>query len=300
MEYSVTNVHVDTARGRFAVRAVGNPGGRMVLAIHGFADHPATFDGLGQYLAGQGYVTVAPYLRGHAPSPMGPSASVADHAQDLLALVQELAPDDSARVVGHGEGSWVVHQALLEQARAGVKDQAGAATIDCAVTLGMPAPGVVRYLMQRHPSVAWSMRHVLMPRAGAWGARRIERDDFTYLTDLWRRWSPTYQLSHSHSHLIRSMYAQSMPTALGLLELPDASSTQGWPDARILCILGEWDGAIPPYMLPGRHVAPDTGNRVVLPSVGHFPHLEAPDVTYETIAGWFVGQQVSTGRSAYV
>lgn len=48
VDYAVTDVHVDTAGSRCAVRAVGNPGGPMVIAMHGFADHPAHLVGPGE------------------------------------------------------------------------------------------------------------------------------------------------------------------------------------------------------------------------------------------------------------
>lgn len=299
MDYSVTNVHVDTARGRFAVRAVGNPGGRIVIAVHGFADHPATFDALGTYLAARGYVTVAPYLRGHEPSPTGTPATVVEHARDMRALAEELSLEGSVMAVGHGEGAWIVHQALTEQSRSGVKHRAGECLIGSAVMLGMPGPGVVKYLMQRHPSVAWSMRHLALTRTGSWGVRRFARDNFSSLGDLWRRWSPGFEAPEGHLQLVRSMYAGSMPEALGILEMPSLETVNGWPDARILCIMGERDGAVPPHMLPGRHIAPDTGDRLILPAVGHFPHHEAPETTFEAIANWFADKP-SRNHAVYV
>lgn len=283
MDYAVTDVHVDTAQARFAVRAVGNPGGPVVVALHGFADHPATFDALGRHLAAHGYVTVAPYLRGHAPSPLDGGPSLSAHAADLHALVDELSPDRPVLLIGHGEGAWVVHQALGRGMKA-----------HKVVALGAAGPDVVQHLMRRDPRVAWSMRHVLLPRMGSWGRRRILGSDAQAITALWDRWSPGYRPPTEHMERIAATFRSSGSGPLGLLDLASAEPGSAVARESTLCLMGENDAAVPPHLLPGRH-SMLTGRRStlsgahmrVLPGVGHFPHLEAPEVTFDAITQWF-------------
>ncbi|MDO5619639.1 alpha/beta fold hydrolase [Kocuria sp.] len=310
MEYAVTDVHVDTYRGRFAVRAVGNPGGQIVIAVHGFADHPASFDQLGRHLAGHGYVTVAPYLRGHVPSPMTGGMSIQDHAADVRALARELSPDQAVRLVGHGEGAWIVHQALVQD-RVGVTpaDQELAGDDELQITpidgtpesprigptvlLGSPEPPVVRGLLLRHPGLAWSMRHLALRRTGRWGQEQIRRNEFAALPHLWRRWSPGNHMPAHHAQRVRDMYTHSMPHPLNLLDLPSAAATTEHTGQSVLCIMGKNDAAIPPHLLPGRHARATTSQLIVIGNAGHFPHLEAPDATFAAVTAWFADRSLA-------
>jgi pimeloyl-ACP methyl ester carboxylesterase len=63
-------IAIDTARRRFAARALGRPGDPAVICLHGFPDDAGTIDGLLPRLAASGFRAVAPYLRGYAPSPL--------------------------------------------------------------------------------------------------------------------------------------------------------------------------------------------------------------------------------------
>lgn len=276
MDYAVTDVHVDTARGRFAVRAVGNPGGSMVVALHGFADHPATFDAMGQHLAAHGYVTVAPYLRAQARSPADGADSWQEHAADLRALVAELSPDRAPLLVGHGEGAWVVHQALAHGLMA-----------HRVLTLGTPAPEVVQHLMRRDPRVAWSMRHVLLARMGSWGRGRLRRTGEAELAALWKRWSPAYQLPPGHLQRITSLHTSWADGSLGLLDYAGWRAGNHQMPQRILYLMGENDGALPPRLLPSQRSTSSHAQVRVLPGVGHFPHLEVPQATFDTATEWF-------------
>ena len=67
-EGSFVDGFVATARGRFAVRSVGDPGAPLVLCVHGFPDVPHSWDEVARDLAAAGYRAVAPFLRGYAPS----------------------------------------------------------------------------------------------------------------------------------------------------------------------------------------------------------------------------------------
>lgn len=276
MDYAVTDVHVDTARGRFAVRAVGNPGGSMVVALHGFADHPATFDAMGQHLATHGYVMVAPYIRAQAPSPEVGADSLPGHAADLQALVDELSPDRAPLLVGHGEGAWVVHQALANGLMA-----------HRVLTMGTPAPEVVQLLMRRDPRVAWSMRHVLLTRMGSWGRGRLGRTGEAELAALWKRWSPAYHLPPDHLQRITSIHGSRAEGSLGLLDLAGWRSGNDQMRQRILYLMGEDDGALPPRLVPSRRGTVTDAQVRVLPGVGHFPHLEAPQATFDAATEWF-------------
>lgn len=287
VEYAVTEVHVGTERGRFAARAVGNPGGRIVIAVHGFADHPASFDDLGRHLAGHGFVTVAPYLRGHAPSPLDGELGYRSWAKDLAAVLQELSPEQPAFVVGHGEGAWIVDHLLGESDGGGL--------VGGAVALGSAHPATVLRAMKLHPGTAWSMRHLSLPQLGSWARRKVERDHFAYLAALRRRWSPAHDLDKADLDLIRDMYVASSARPMELLRMRDlAALTEQASPAPVLTVLGDDDGACSPRVVIGRHRGGNSRSEVrVLPGVGHYPHLEAPETTHQLVAEWFETSTVS-------
>jgi pimeloyl-ACP methyl ester carboxylesterase len=77
---------INTPRGTFAARALGQPDAPLVLCLHGFPDDASTFDELLDSLAQAGLRAVAPFCRGYAPSPLAnPDGS--SFGKDLLEVL---------------------------------------------------------------------------------------------------------------------------------------------------------------------------------------------------------------------
>src|SRR5271166_3817983 len=88
-------VRVRTATLEIACEVSGPDDGAPVILLHGFPDDPRTWDGAVAQLAGAGYRTIVPYLRGYGPTRFlhdetlrsGQQAAL---GQDLLELLDAL------------------------------------------------------------------------------------------------------------------------------------------------------------------------------------------------------------------
>ncbi|MFE1880292.1 alpha/beta fold hydrolase [Streptomyces diastatochromogenes] len=93
--------------------------GPLVLCLHGFPDHAASWAGLLDRLAQDGYWAVAPAQRGYWPGGAAPDGSYRASAtgQDVLALIEALGRE-RADLVGHDLGARAAYAAAnLDPAR---------------------------------------------------------------------------------------------------------------------------------------------------------------------------------------
>jgi pimeloyl-ACP methyl ester carboxylesterase len=98
--------HFERAGLRFDVVDSGDPGGEVVVLLHGFPQQPAGFDGVARILHDHGLRTLVPTERGYAASARPKRRrdySVAEVAMDVMALL-DAADVDQAHVVGHDWG----------------------------------------------------------------------------------------------------------------------------------------------------------------------------------------------------
>ena len=158
-------------------------GGRPLLFLHGFPDHPPTAVSFLTELESRGHRVLAPWLRGYAPSPtpahfaFSESRRRCHHADRSLVAG---SPRRSRRSrLGRGPTYAVCARAPQKVVR--------------AVTLAIPHPlTFIRRL--RTPAqlrASWYMALFQLP-----GAERIAAaQDFRLIDRLWRRWSPDFQLS---------------------------------------------------------------------------------------------------------
>jgi len=98
---------IKLASGHFSFLRSGR-GRRLLMLLHGFPDHPPTFEKLIALLAAGGYDVVAPWLRGYAPSTLeGP--------YDIDQIARAFASEGRARA-GHflalEAPEWVAERAL--------------------------------------------------------------------------------------------------------------------------------------------------------------------------------------------
>lgn len=269
---------VPTARGTFATLARGPLEGPVVLCLHGFPDAAGTFDALLDALADAGFRAVAPWMRGYAPSviagPYDPDAL----ALDVIALADALSPNAPVAVVGHDWGAVATYAALSLRPPRFAR----------AVTLAVPHPAafaesLVRSASQRRRS--WYMGAFQLPFAGAIVARNLR----PLVERLWRDWSPGFTAPRAHlDDVVRAIeggmpapiaYYRAMvrPLVPALARLRRAASSERKIRVPTLLLVGENDGCIAPSSGDGqaRFFAGDF-RAEVLPSVGHFLHLEAP------------------------
>ncbi|HEU0036605.1 MAG TPA: alpha/beta fold hydrolase [Kofleriaceae bacterium] len=245
--------------------------GPLVLLVHGFPDTAYTWEHAMPAIAEAGYRAVAPFTRGYAPTEIPPDGDYRAEtlAADVVALIEALGEalgETSAVVVGHDWG------ALAGYLAAAVRPE----RIRLLVTVGIPHPASIR----PGPKLAWSMRHFLSLR-GKRGGDRIRRDDFAYVDELYRRWSPAWpDIPADETARVKQMFAEpgraeaaaAYYRALGL-RLPAALKQP--VTVPTVAFAGTHDNIAPRAYEKARHCFAASYEVVQVPG-GHFMHREHP------------------------
>lgn len=258
--------YVDANGIRFAYLTQGS--GPLVLLLHGFPDTAQTWDAVMPAVAAAGFRAVAPYLRGYHPSSIPADGRYDGETlgRDVLALIEALG-EAQATVVGHDWGALAAYNAAA----------LGPERVRLLVTLGVPHP---RSVFPPTPKMLWNVRHFFPLRRKSAG-ETIRANNFAYVDELWRRWSPAWKslpaaetdhvkrsLSHPGSAEAAASYyaalSPRMPPALkrnitvpsvAFAGLHDSLSPKDYDKAK-RC----FDGPYEVVRVPG----------------GHFMHREAP------------------------
>ncbi|HEX5061150.1 MAG TPA: alpha/beta hydrolase, partial [Kofleriaceae bacterium] len=162
---------------RFAYLSAGS--GPLVLLVHGFPDTAHTWDHALPKIAAAGYRAVAPFTRGYHPTEI-PAAGAYDSdtlGRDVLALIEALG-EQQAIVIGHDWGASAAYAA------AGLAPE----RVKLLVTLAVPHPKSLKPT----PKLLWTLRHFFTLR-GKRAADKLRANNFAYLDELVRRWSPAWK-----------------------------------------------------------------------------------------------------------
>jgi pimeloyl-ACP methyl ester carboxylesterase len=267
----------------------GDPDAPVVLCLHGFPDVPRTFASLMDGLASRGWRAVAPWMRGYHPSTLEGPFHIERIAEDVLELATALSSDRPVCIVGHDWGavatSWVTSWAPQRFAR--------------AVTMAVPHPLAFLRNMARHPAQlrrSWYMAYFQLPGRPE---RGVPADDFALIDRLWHDWSPGWEPPRAHLDEVKRCLAESMPAPLEYyraLFRPAGELVRRVSESRsrarrirvpTLHLHGERDGCVAPALSEGQErFYEGVLTRRVLPGVGHFLHLERPDLVDAQILEW--------------
>jgi len=170
--------YVDANGIRFAYLTQGS--GPLVLLLHGFPDTAQTWDAVMPAVAAAGFRAVAPYMRGYHPSSIPADGRYDGETlgRDVLALIEALG-EAQATVVGHDWGALAAYNAAA----------LGPERVRLLVTLGVPHP---RSVFPPTPKMLWNVRHFFPLRRKNAG-EAIRANNFAYVDELWRRWSPAWK-----------------------------------------------------------------------------------------------------------
>jgi pimeloyl-ACP methyl ester carboxylesterase len=249
---------------RFAFLEEGS--GPLVILLHGFPDTAHSWDAVRPALAKAGYRAVSPFLRGYHPTAI-PADGRYDSdtlGRDVLALIASLG--DRAVVVGHDWGASAAYSAAA----------LGPELVSRLVTLAIPHPASIR----PSPRILWLLRHfIAFKLPGAAG--RTRANEFAYVDELVRRWSPTWKVPEHETDAVKESFRHpgSLEAALGYYRaagpvLP--SSHRKKIDVPAVSFAGQ-DDMISPELY--ERAAPwfTKGYEVVRMPGGHFMHREHPD-----------------------
>jgi pimeloyl-ACP methyl ester carboxylesterase len=258
--------------------------GSLVLCLHGFPDHARSFRHQFLVLAEAGFRAVAPYLRGYAPTdiPAEGSFQSAMLAQDAIALLDALSPNEPAVILGHDWGAIAAYgAALLAPQR-----------LKKLVTIAVPyGPKVMEAVVTNYDQTrrSWHMYLFQMPMA----EMVVSHNDFEFIERLWRDWSPGWSLPPEEMAALKETFRKPgvleaaityyRHTLNPALQLPELAELQGKImtepiQVPALVFHGEHDGCIGFDQLEGMEASFPKGLRkVIIPEAGHFVHQEKPE-----------------------
>lgn len=265
---------------RFAYLEQGD--GPLVMFLHGFPDNAWSYRKQLQVFADAGYRAVAPFLRGYAPTEI-PADGIFDPialGKDLEGLIAALSDDGQARVVGMDWGGTSTFQALATAPSA----------IKAAVVMNTAHPITISSI-RRDPELVRAVFHVyFFQLPGAVSA--VNTEGLPFVDYLWKLWSPTFN-NAEHIRSIKETLSSPGTMAAALKYyggLTDAGLAGRLPindmHTPTLTIYGSNDPTAR-YSVKEERLFKGPHKRIVLPDVGHFPHLEREDEVTGLIMDWF-------------
>jgi pimeloyl-ACP methyl ester carboxylesterase len=263
---------------RFAYLEQGS--GPLVMFMHGFPDNAWSYRKQLQVFADAGYHAVSPFLRGYAPTEI-PADGIFDPialGKDLEALIAALSDDGQAYVVGMDWGGTSTLQALATAPSA----------IKAAVVMNTAHP-ITFSSIRRDPEAVRSLFHFyFFQLPGADSAVNIEV--LPFVDYLWKLWSPTFE-NDEHLRSIKETLSSpgTMTAALkyyGGLFNSGGRLPMNEMHTPTLTIYGSNDPTAR-YSVKEESLFKGPHKRIVLPDVGHFPHLEREDEVTGLIMDWF-------------
>jgi len=258
--------HIEANGLRFAYLEAG--AGPLVLLLHGFPDTPHSWDDVRPRIAAQGYRVVSPWMRGYAPTAIPErDADLETIGRDVLALIEALG-ETAAIVVGHDWGAAAAYTAAaLDPQR-----------LRTLVTIAIPHPATLKPT----PAQLWAVRHFIAYKLPG-AAGRFAANDFAALPALYRRWSPTWNVSADELAAVRAVFAdrRSLDAAFGYYRQLKFRP-QGFLRRKIATptiAFAGLDDTLAPVALYRAAQRMFTGPYTIeeMPG-GHFMHREHPDV----------------------
>lgn len=276
--------------GELAFTAYEMGEGPLVLLVHGFPDTPATWRHLAPQLARAGYRAVAVTCRGYEPSsiPVDGDFGLATLVDDVLSWLDALGAE-RAHLIGHDWGS-----SLVQLAAAKAPERVASLT-----TLAVAHPAVFASLLPTD----------LEQVERSWYLYLLQRPDLPelliarqgLLDYFWRRWSPDWEPDVDAIAAMSAAFAnpQVACSALAWYRTAFEPGHARWPEAvamlaapipvPTLALAGERDGCVAANLFERAMPVEIFRGRLeigVLPQVGHFLHLEAPNRVGDRITKW--------------
>lgn len=262
----------------------------LAVLVHGFPDTPNTWRYLGPDLVQRGYRVVAPWLPGYdAPRPN--PVSVGTYVRYLLEISRRYDSDERAAVlIGHDWGANAGYGVVATDPRA----------FGRFVALAVPPIGALGTAMFSYSQLKRSFYVWFIQQVGLAEAALLAPG---FWESLWGDWSPGYHAGEDIAELRRYVTASNIADVICPYRAsfnpqfadPEAeaetSATMQPPPVPTLYLHGANDGAIGADLLGdlAAHL-PATGSAAeIVDGVGHFLHLEEPELVAAKIGNWLNG-----------
>lgn len=255
----------------------------LVLVLHGFPDTAWSFADLLQRLSAAGYRAVAPFMRGYPPSeiPEDGDYSIPALGRDVIALIEHFAAD-RAYVVGHDWG------AIASYAAAALRPDRIRAIVTAAV------PHLRRFLLRPTRAQIAASHYIFKFQLPWWAERRLPEQDFAWLADLARSWSPGWVPTDAYLQPLKLAFSDParLKAAIGYYRaLPGTLLTR-------TC----WQFLLQPIQTPARVIRAENDGCILRDMFTESEHLFGAD--YELVemkgVGHFMGLEDPAGFAALV
>jgi pimeloyl-ACP methyl ester carboxylesterase len=263
----------------FAYLSAGYVGRPLALCLHGFPDSAHTYRHLLPMLAEAGFRAVAPWMRGYAPTSIPADGDYALNtlAADANALHEVLGGGSDAVLVGHDWGAMTAYLA-------------GGAEPDRwrrIAALAVPPPKTAAAAFLNYRQLKRSF-YIFLFQTDL--AALVGMDDLAFIDGLWSDWSPGYDAGADLLEVKKSLGStENLMSAIGYYRAMFAAGGGGGsaPPQPTLYLHGDADGAFGVEGVAGAETELNAGSRVdIVPNVGHFLHLEAPETVNRLILDW--------------
>lgn len=272
----------------FAYLEQGN--GPIVLLLHGFPDNAYSWSYQMPALAGAGYRTVAPFLRGYAPTqvPVDGFYGIATLATDIAEFIRTVGGGRPVHLVGQDWGAIIAYAVIAAYPE----------LVERAVVAAVPHSAQVRksLLNVRHIQRSfhwWFFQVAELPE------KAIVENDFAFIDYLWDYWtSPGFE-DAAHIANVKKTLAEPgvLSATLGYYRaMLDVSKDD--PKLAHLHELINRPISVPTLALCGAddlraELMADqaeyfTGEYLfeLVPDAGHFLHREKPDIVSRLVLDW--------------
>lgn len=261
----------------------------LAVLVHGFPDTPHTWRHLGPDLAVRGYRVVAPWLPGYGAA-MSTPVSAGTYVRHILDVHGKFGADGRAILVGHDWGANAGYGVVATDPFA----------FGRFVALAVPPTAALGTSMFTYDQLKRSFYIWLIQQVGLAEAALLAPG---FWESLWADWSPGYDPRDDVAELRRYVRSDNIASVIcpyrasfnAQFADPDAeaeaSATMQPPSVPTLYLHGANDGAIGADLLGdlSAHL-PATGSVFeIVDGVGHFLHLERPDIVAATIVAWLEG-----------
>jgi len=261
----------------------------LAVLVHGFPDTPYTWRHLGPELAERGYRVVAPLLPGY-DAPTDRPISVGTYVRHVLDVGRDYDADERAVLIGHDWGAQAGYGVVAAKPTAFGRFVALAVPPVAALATGM-----FGYAQLKRSFYIWFIQQVGLAESalvapGFWES-------------LWADWSPGYDARDDIAELRRQVTADNIanvvapyrasfnPQFADLDAEAETAATLQSPPVPTLYLHGANDGAIGADLLDdlGAYLPAAGSAAEIIDGVGHFLHLEQPDLIAAKIADWLGG-----------
>jgi pimeloyl-ACP methyl ester carboxylesterase len=274
-------MHSVTANGiEIAYLEDGPRDGPLALCLHGFPDSAHTFRFLLPTLANAGFHTVAPFLRGYAPSavPADGDYTQATLAADINALHEVLGGDERAVLIGHDWGAGIAY---------GASASGGTERWRRVVAGAVPPPGSTAQAFFSYDQIKRSFYIFFFQTPLA--DMVVGMNDLEFIDRLWADWSPGYDATEDLKHVKESLRdPANLTAAIGFYRaIFTGGGIAAGGQQPTLYLHGNTDGCLDVGLAAGAEAHLPPGSKVeIIDGAGHFMHVEKPDVVNPLILDW--------------